>query len=78
MSANSYLFFKVCGLDIGTHFTQRETLICFIVEKYGRGSMASFLPAIVAGTDWQGIIRDAFGEDPADFERKWQAWLDNR
>jgi hypothetical protein len=57
---------------------QRETLIYFIVEKYGRGSMASFLPAIVAGTDWQGIIRDAFGEAPADFEQQWQAWLDNR
>ncbi len=57
---------------------QRETLIYFIVEKYGRGSMALFLPAIVTGTDWQGIIRSAFGQDPAEFEQQWHDWLDNQ
>jgi len=54
---------------------QREALIYFFIERYGREVIRPFIQAIVAENDWQGIIRVAFGQDPADVEQAWQTWM---
>jgi hypothetical protein len=55
--------------------SQASAVIDFIEQKYGASAVSKILKSISAAKSFSAVIETSLGVPFAEFEQKWQAWI---
>ena len=63
-------------VDSVSRAAEQDLFLRFALAEYGKEILPPFLRAVFTAGSAEELIRQAFGQEPEEIERQWQAWLE--